>query len=325
MKLENPTVAGSAPAGQTNPWSGLLLLTGGNALGAFQAGACAALLRAGLQPACIAGTSIGAVHAVLIAGNRGAGRVAALERFWEIVRMRAPGSGWHTRWTSMSSGAFARMTGVPGLARPRMPPDAGLLDLAPLRQTLDALVDFTLVNDGPVRLVINAVDAVSGDEVVFDTASERIGPAHVLASSALPPDFAPVEVDGRSYWDGSLACNIPLPEDLDPGIRAAVLIDLFGLEGPPPRDLDRALSRRMDLVYAHQVLLRRPELLRRLGEGGRLLHLAYGSRPQDSAQKTFDYGERTVGRRWRAGEALAGRAPREPRPGITELLAEWGG
>ncbi|MBF0374999.1 MAG: patatin-like phospholipase family protein [Alphaproteobacteria bacterium] len=325
MKLGDSALVGGAPAGDVNPWSGLLLLTGGSALGAFQAGACAALLRDGLLPSCIAGTSIGAVHAVLIAGNRGAERVSAIERFWEIVRMRAPSGGWHTRWTSLSSGAVARMTGVPGMARPRMPPDTGLLDLSPLRQTLDALVDFRLVNDGPVRVVINAVDAVSGDEVVFDTASERIGPAHVLASSALPPEFAPVEVEGRSYWDGSLACNIPQPEDLDPAIHAAVLIDLFGLEGPPPRDLDRALSRRMDLVYAHQVLLRRPELLRRLGEGGRLLHLAYGSRPQDSAQKTFDYGAHTIGRRWRAGEALARQAPRDPQPGITELRAEWGG
>ena len=62
-----------------------LLLQGGGALGAYQAGVYEALAVAGLHPDWVAGISIGAINAALIAGNAPDGRVAKLRRFWERV------------------------------------------------------------------------------------------------------------------------------------------------------------------------------------------------------------------------------------------------
>src|SRR3984893_12409442 len=62
-----------------------LLLQGGGALGSYQAGVYEALAEANVHPDWIAGISIGAINAALIAGNAPGERVAKLRRFWEEV------------------------------------------------------------------------------------------------------------------------------------------------------------------------------------------------------------------------------------------------
>ena len=62
-----------------------LLLQGGGALGSYQAGVYQALAEANLHPDWVAGISIGAVNAAIIAGNPPEKRVERLRDFWEAV------------------------------------------------------------------------------------------------------------------------------------------------------------------------------------------------------------------------------------------------
>ena len=74
----------------------------------------------------------------------------------------------------------------------------------------ERLVDFDRINNGPTRLSVGAVNVQTGNFVYFDSTKDRIRPEHVMASGALPPAFAAVELDGEYYWDGGLVSNTPL-------------------------------------------------------------------------------------------------------------------
>jgi len=242
----------------------VLVLQGGGALGAYQAGAFEALSRAGREPEWVAGISIGAVNAALIAGNPPQRREARLREFWS--RVCAPFTGCDAAdgmpWRSVQSGwaaLWALAFGIPGFFRPRLPlpgENPSWYDTAPLRDTLGELVDFDLLNDGPVRLSVGAVDVESGNFRYFDNRAERVGAEHILASGALPPGFPAVRVDGRDYWDGGLVSNTPLRHVIDGlgrGTAAAALIfqvDLFSARGERPRTLAEAADREKDIRYS---------------------------------------------------------------------------
>src|ERR1700752_3367201 len=70
-----------------------LLLQGGGALGAYQAGVYEALAEAHLAPDWVAGISIGAVNAALIAGNSPPVRVEKLREFWQLITAGGPWDG----------------------------------------------------------------------------------------------------------------------------------------------------------------------------------------------------------------------------------------
>ncbi|MCB2034159.1 MAG: patatin-like phospholipase family protein, partial [Ottowia sp.] len=193
-----------------------LVLQGGGALGAYQAGAYEALATRAHEVGWVAGISIGAINAALIAGNPPARRLERLRAFWEQVSLALPVSASGTvleplrGWWDDAMALWGAWRGVPGFFQPRPwwawwpQPPASLYDTAPLRATLGELVDFDLLNDGPVRLSIGAVDVQSGNFAYFDNRHERIGPEHVLASGALPPGFGAVQIGERWYWDGGL-------------------------------------------------------------------------------------------------------------------------
>ena len=209
----------------------ILVLQGGGALGAYQAGVFESLAACNSQPQWVAGISIGAINAALIAGNAPELRLERLREFWHLVSSSpdltplwaamAP-----TRaWANETSAGQAMLFGVPGFFTPRLPPPplqpAGTLpaiswyDTTPLRQTLERLVDFDRLNNGAMRLSVGAVNVRSGNFAYFDSANHRIDVRHILASGALPPGFAPVEIDGEFYWDGGLVSNTPLQYVLD--------------------------------------------------------------------------------------------------------------
>ncbi len=202
----------------------VLVLQGGGALGAYQAGAFEALADSGLSPDWVAGISIGSINCALIAGNPPEKRVAALRDFWEKTSMATaslpfvPTGIARGPWNSASS-LEAMMFGVPGFFRPRMPSawitkftdptKISYYDTAPLRETLERLVDFDLLNDGPVRVSLGAVNIETGNLTYFDSEDTILTPDHVMASGALPPGFPPIEIDGALYWDGGLVSNAP--------------------------------------------------------------------------------------------------------------------
>lgn len=332
-----------------------MVFSGGVALGAYHAGAYATLQEeTGLDPDWVAGASIGAVTAAIIAGNVPERRSEQLRRFWDGIvadpmpwaslgfGQLGPALPWRQAqgWASATQ---ARLLGRPGLFRPRLFPWAesrtpGLYDLEPLRRRIEEVVDFELLNsDGAPRLSVVATDLSSGERVICDTGrGTRIRPEHVVASCALLPDFAPVEIEGRLLGDGGLSTNTPLDLVLDEprdGDLVCFVLDLFARDGPSPRSLPAAVARAEDLIFAGQTSLildgrRREQRLRAmiarlerklpdelradpdvasiLKEGRSnavtVLHLAYlASAGEADFQKIFDFSSAALAERWEAG------------------------
>jgi NTE family protein len=246
----------------------VLVLQGGGALGAYQAGVYEGLAEAGAAPDWIAGVSIGAINAALIAGNAPEVRVARLREFWERVSSGNPfippstldlARPTFNRLNAVSVMAF----GVPGLFVPRMPspllaPDGSpaalsIYDTAPLLTTLEELVDFKLIRQKKVRLSVGAVEVHTGNSEYFDNTQMTLGPEHILASGSLPPGFPPVSIKGKLYWDGGIVSNTPLWYVLDdsPRMNALILqVDLFSARGELPQNLDQVLERAKDIQYS---------------------------------------------------------------------------
>ena len=247
-----------------------LVLQGGGALGAYQAGAYQALSEHGYLPHWIAGISIGAINGAIIAGNPAKERIDRLRTFWEriteSVALRPLLAGdWARGVFNELSALTTTGAGVPGFFRPRLPPvwlqpwgtQAALsfYDTAPLRETLQELVDFDVLNSGAIRLSVGAAHLLRGDSVYFDTQQPdfRLGPEHIMASAALPPGFPPVEIDGEHFWDGGVLSNTPLDHLLDAERDQNMLvfqIDLFSARGAMPRNILDVYERHKDILYS---------------------------------------------------------------------------
>ena len=246
----------------------VLVLQGGGALGAYQAGAFEGLAEAGIVPDWVAGVSIGAINAALIAGNPPDRRVERLRHFWDqvssISSLIPPSMLEPIRPMLNSLSATTAVTfGVPGFFTPRLPPPyfafdgsegaLSLYDTTPLTGTLEELVDFGLIKKGDVRLSLGAVNIKTGNSIYFDNRQTEIGPDHVRASGSLPPGFPPIEIDGEQYWDGGIVSNTPLWYVLDNSPRMDALVvqvDLFSARGGLPRKFDEVLEREKDIQYS---------------------------------------------------------------------------
>lgn len=245
----------------------VLVLQGGGALGAYQAGVFAELSRFPREPTWVAGVSIGAINAALIVGNPPAKRIERLQEFWHLVSSRSasvfPSWGGQTEVAHQFHAMMAASIGVPGFYDPRFPPPMfqpngsaaaiSYYDTTPLRKTLEQLVDFDLINSRKVRLSVGAVNVLTGNSTYFDNAVQVIGPEHIMASGALPPAFAPVMIDGEPYWDGGVVTNTPLQYVLDQHTASKILIaqvDLFCARGSMPINMAGATSRQKGIVYS---------------------------------------------------------------------------
>jgi NTE family protein len=254
-----------------------LLLQGGGALRAYQGGIYEALSEAQLIPDWVAGISIGAVNAALIAGNPPEARVAKLREFWELVTAEA---GWKDAaqfalapWGARGelarelmnqlSASAALLGGVSGFFSPRVPmswlqpagsPEAtSYYDTAPLKATLERLVDFERISAGEMRFSIGTVNVSTGNFLYFDNSTHSIGPAHVMASGALPPGFPPIEIEGEFYWDGGLVSNTPLQwvlESEPPRDTLAFQVDLWSARGALPRTMSEVMTRQKEIQYS---------------------------------------------------------------------------
>ena len=252
----------------------ILVLQGGGALGAYQAGAFEALADAGYVPDWIAGISIGALNAAIIAGNPPNRRVDQLRAFWEhvssllVAEPFAPGAQARAHFNDMSA-VFAAAVGIPGFYRPQFPPAIvmppgspqalSVYDTAPLQETLAELVDFDALNAGKVRLSVGAVNIASGNFAYFDTRDMKLAPEHIMASGALPPGFPPVEIDGQFYWDGGLVSNTPLQYVLEGGgpreDMCIFQVDLFSARGMLPLTLMDVERRQKEIQYSSRTRL----------------------------------------------------------------------
>ena len=250
-----------------------LILQGGGALGAYQAGVYEALHVAGLEPDWVAGVSIGAVNGAIIAGNPRDRRLERLRAFWEQVTARPewplkPADDMLRQARNIWSALFTVALGQPGFFDPRWPspllappgtPEAtSLYNTAPLRETLLRLVDFDLLNSGTMRFAAGATNVESGNFAYFDNAETDIAPEHIMASGALPPALPMVRIGDQRFWDGCLVSNTPLTHLLDHlGSRDTLVfeVDLFNARGPLPRDIQEAMGRIKDIQYSSRTRL----------------------------------------------------------------------
>jgi NTE family protein len=248
----------------------VLVLQGGGALGAYQAGVYQALHEHQLVPDWIVGTSIGAINAALIAGNREEHRLQRVKAFWDRVA-HPDGVDLHRISDSARRSAIAFnaadtvLRGVPGFFTPRLfsgfgfgmavaPEQASFYDTSALEDTLDELVDFDYLNEnGGMRLTVNAVSVQSGELAHFDSINGDLCAAHVRASGSLPPAFPPVRIGGELFWDGGLYSNTPLESvlaELPTGNTLCFMVDLWSADGPEPTTMDEVSTRQKDVTFA---------------------------------------------------------------------------
>ena len=333
----------------------MLVLQGGGALGSYQAGAYQALCRFDFQPEWVAGISIGAINAAIIAGNPPEKRVERLKEFWQMVSSPVP---WHPTTKSdrgrvlfnETSAALVATFGVPGFFAPRIPPaplwppgspqSQSYYDTAPLRKTLEDLVDFDLINDLKCRLSVGAVSVTTGNFRYFDNfefrkQGKKIGPEHIMASGALPPGFPSIVIEGEHYWDGGVASNTPLDYVLDMETTNDLLIfqvDLFSARGSLPLSLLEAAEREKDIRYSsrtrmntdknreiHNARKALRELLGKLPDNLKndpsveilckaakentvtVVHLIYKSKNYESSSKDYDFSHVGMVEHWESG------------------------
>ncbi|MDB5715019.1 MAG: patatin [Sphingomonadales bacterium] len=327
-----------------------LVLQGGGALGSYQAGVYEALEGAGIEVDEVAGISIGAVNAALIAGNRPEDRLEALRKFWDRATAALPSLPiWHNDFTRElvheMSAAFVAMFGVPGFFSPRTMPvfaaapgSAGALsfyDSSKLASTLDELVDWDLLNNGPVRIAVGAVEVESGNFNYFDSANERLDARHIMASGALPPGLPPIEIDGKLWWDGGLVSNTPLQHVLDTQDAEMIVfqVDLFPAAASRPKTIMDVMAREKEIRFSsrtrqvsdqmlklrrereaiRKVLKKLPaELLgdvdvKRLAEMARefpvnVVQLIYRANAWEGGSRDYEFSARTMNEHWQAGK-----------------------
>ena len=333
----------------------VLVFQGGGALGAYQAGVYQALHEAGIEPDWIIGTSIGAINATLIAGNQDDVRLARLEEFWRRMR-HEPAGGVPWLWPGVSDAMSYWATllgGIPAFFKPNpwafigthVPlggERAGFYSTAALRDTLDELVDFALVNKCSPRLTVGAARVRTSEMRYFDSRDTEITVDHVMASGALPPAFPAVRIEGELYWDGGILSNTPTEAIFDDQPRRNSLIfavHLWNPTGPEPDTMWDVLHRHKDIQYSSRVAshisrqrqvhrLRRVigELARHLPEDRRAdaevreltgygcltrMHVVRLLAPRfdnENHTKDVDFTAAGIGKRWEAGYRATRRA-----------------
>lgn len=335
----------------TKPYKTIaLVLQGGGALGAYQAGVFEALNEVGIAPGWLSGVSIGAINAALIAGNKPEDRLERLIAFWDIVSGRmvwpfTPDGDIFRVLRNQSSALASVFLGLPGFYDPRpispwfQPKGASgatsFYDTSSLRATLDALIDWDILNNGKQRLSLGAVNVRTGNYRYFDSAIETIGPEHIMASGALPPAFPAVKIENEYYWDGGIVSNTPLQyfleqEDLDDSL--VFQVDLFSARGELPRSMPDVMGRHKDIMYSsrtrnntdtffrlHNLRLRLRAALQRLPadqlteEDKKLLaqmddvpqvniiHLIYQQKSYETHAKDYEFSGTSMREHWNAG------------------------
>ncbi|HJU19488.1 MAG TPA: DUF3734 domain-containing protein [Stellaceae bacterium] len=294
-----------------------LILSGGAALGAYQAGACAALEANGVRPHWLAGTAIGAVNAAIIAGNPPHRRAFRLRQFWgELSRLagqagpQTPGTCVRTAWRRWRVRRTPDRAAVP-------PPRDAVVSVADLRALIGATVDFDRVNSGALRVVLGAVNSTTGAETFFDNDRHELGPEHVLAGTPLP-GLPPVEI-GRQLYGGG-AVTLSALDEARPADTLCFVVDGYD-PAPGGRGGTSRIAREIGAMRRTHDLRRMVALLgerlppalrseldirRCLAEASEatmtILHLVHEGNATGLAERMTDFSAAALMRRWKAGE-----------------------
>ncbi len=344
-----------------------LIFQGGGALGAYQAGVYDGISQSGIEPTWVAGISIGAINAALVAGNPPEKRIERLHDFWNTVcRPPSMSASFMTEAVNMMgigfapfqegikhtvdkafgsyAAAMAILEGQNEFFYPRPfapgfgnPSQVSFYDTAPLKDTLERLVDFDRINhrDG-IRLSLGATNVGTGNFVFFDNKHMQIRPEHVMASGALPPGFPAVEIDGEYYWDGGCVSNTPLLYIMTETERLNTLVfqvDLWSAHGKLPTNIFEIAERQKDIQYSsrtraitdavrnmhrmRELLLetinRVPESVRKadpffahvaehaMGFGFNVIQLIYQNKFGEGQYKDAEFSSESMRRHWASG------------------------
>ena len=259
-----------------------MVLQGGGALGAYQAGVYQALQENDLCPDWIVGTSIGAINAAIIAGNHRSDRLDRLHEFWDRIAFedqfdlhQVPDSirqfnSWlstmHAITTGVNGFFTPRSASLFGLGVPVTPELASFYNTRDLGTSLRQLVDLDYLNTpGGIRLTVNALKVTTGELTSFDTQHQQVRIEHIMASGALPPGFPPVRINGDLYWDGGMFSNTPLETVLEDEPREdtiCFMVDLWSAAGPEPCTIDEVQTRQKDVLYASRSKMHIDDYLR---------------------------------------------------------------
>ena len=244
----------------------VLVLQGGGALGAYQAGVYQAMHEAGLEPDWVIGTSIGAINAALIAGNTPERRIVRLREFWRRMD-RGLMADIVSRMPFMGAAAANMMTmaqGLGGFFRPNPMAFAGqhmmlgaesaaYYSTSELQATLNELVDFDLVATARPRLTVGAANVRTSEMRYFDSRDETLSVKHVMASGALPPAFPAIRIGEDLFWDGGILSNTPVEAVFDDADRKNSLVfavHIWNPQGNEPTTINQVLNRQKDLQYS---------------------------------------------------------------------------
>ncbi len=306
-------------AGSDEIW---VCLSGGNALGAFQAGAVEAVIELGLDIRAICGASIGALNAAIIAGNPPEQRLARLRAFWEEASQPTFLSGF--KEVRIAEALRTALMGRAGLFHQHLlgsnwlgARKPAVHDNQPTRARLERLIDLGYLNSGAVRLVLTAADVETGQIASFDSHRQMLGLDHLMASIAAPVLFPPVTIDGRTYVDPGLVCNLPLEPLFAPlpdHPVTCLALDTACATGPVPTGIDAAFSRAQDILFSAQSAraietVRGRFLSRSDGNGTAprcdIRHIQYDDgKGIETGLKAMDFSDLSIAARWARGRAL---------------------
>ncbi|MGF1462414.1 MAG: patatin-like phospholipase family protein [Maricaulaceae bacterium] len=265
-----------------------LALQGGGSHGAFTWGVLDRVLEDGrLEIEAISGTSAGAMNAAVVAEGvmKGdyEGARAALARFWRGVAKAAEGSPLKRSPVAMFFGDWSLDNSPLYLwfdimSRMVSPYDLNPLNVNPLRDLLDELVDFDAVRAcDKLKVFIAATNVESGRTRIFKRT--ELTADHVMASACLPYLFQAVEIDGRPYWDGGYVGNPPLfPFFRQTACSDVLIVQINPVERKGAPKTARDIMERINEITFNSSLLREfraIEFVSRLIDQGKLSEDSY--------------------------------------------------
>ena len=209
-----------------------------------------ALLEHGVEPDLIVGTSAGALNAAFFAGQPNLPRVERLAQLWRTAPARQI---FPVRPRALVLGITGR--------RDYLVPNEGL------RRWIVDCLDFTDIEDTAIPLHIVATDLLTGIPIVL---SDGPVAAALMASTAIPGVFAPVNIDGRVLVDGGVAADTPVAEAAGLGATDIWVLPAAGVGADqPPKGALAVLLRAVATLTTHQVQGR----VTGLGEDQTAVHL----------------------------------------------------
>ncbi len=284
-----------------------------------------------------------------------------LETFWETISGRkiwpyTPEGDPFRDLRNQTSSLMTLLLGQPGFFQPRMPNPwlhvvgaegaTSYYDSSALKETLENLVDFDILNDGRKRFSVGAVNVRTGNFVYFDSEKQRIGPEHIMASGALPPALPSVKIEGEYYWDGGIVSNTPLQYFLEQDEHQSSLVfqvDLFSARGVLPRQMSDVLTRHKEIMYSsrtrqntdafartHNLKMRLVEALKRIppealqpgereliAEGANpaivnIVHLIYQHKNYEGHARDYEFSGTSMREHWESGYEDTLRTLRHP-------------